>query len=281
MDYATDDLFAILEQLINLRVTRVLAVVLITFLLQLISRTVIRYVVRHVVKSSRHTSKSDDKKRQKTLIGIFQTASSVILWGIATIVILGMFMNVATLLTSAGLIGVVIGFGAQSLIRDFLAGIFIILENQYRVGDTVTLRFVGNEVTGVVEDLTVRITRLRDLEGNLHILPNGVPTVVTNQTFGFAQAAIEFAVDYDADIDTVQELVNQIGRDLQEDEMWAKSIINPITFERISGFGDKTVNIVARGKVAPAKQWDVAGEFRRRLLAACKAANISMVHAQS
>lgn len=282
MDTTQTDLWTLITDAFDNTFIRILGIIVITLILQLISRAVIRAIVHSALKSRRSETKTDLRKREKTLIGILRTFTTVLLWTFATVSILGLFrINVSTLMTGAGVIGIVIGLGAQSFIRDLLAGFFIIMENQYRVGDVITLRFPGNEVTGTVEDLTVRITRLRDLDGSLHTIPNGISTMVTNQTFGFAQANIELSVDYGTDIEQLEAVINSVGVELQEDEQWAKGIIDPIKFVRVTGFGEKTVTVLAKGKVAPAKQWDIAGEFRRRLLLALKDAGISMVQVES
>lgn len=282
MDTTQTDLWTLITDAFDNTFIRILGIIVITLILQLISRAVIRAIVHSALKSRRSETKTDLRKREKTLVGILRTFTTVLLWTFATVSILGLFrINVSTLMTGAGVIGIVIGLGAQSFIRDLLAGFFIIMENQYRVGDVVTLRFPGNEVTGTVEDLTVRITRLRDLDGSLHTIPNGISTMVTNQTFGFAQANIELSVDYGTDIEQLEAVINSVGVELQEDEQWAKGIIDPIKFVRVTGFGEKTVTVLAKGKVAPAKQWDIAGEFRRRLLLALKDAGISMVQVES
>lgn len=281
MDTTQTDLWTLITDAFDNTFIRILGIIVITLILQLISRAVIRAIVHSALKSRRSETKTDLRKREKTLVGILRTFTTVLLWTFATVSILGLFrINVSTLMTGAGVIGIVIGLGAQSFIRDLLAGFFIIMENQYRVGDVITLRFPGNEVTGTVEDLTVRITRLRDLDGSLHTIPNGISTMVTNQTFGFAQANIELSVDYGTDIEQLEAVINSVGVELQEDEQWAKGIIDPIKFVRVTGFGEKTVTVLAKGKVAPAKQWDIAGEFRRRLLLALKDAGISMVQVE-
>lgn len=255
-----------IAELFSHSLAQVTATVAIVFMLQLVARATIGRIVRRTVRSHRYDTKLDEEKREETLVKIFRTALAVVLWTIAVIVILMQLdVNIAALATGAGLIGIVVGFGAQTTIKDFLAGIFIIMENQYRVGDIVVLNFGGDKVDGIVEDITIRITRLRDLDGNLHIVANGSVSVVTNLTFKYANVNVDVGVSYDADVDKVEKVINDVGQKMTEDEDWKQHIFEPIQFLRVDAFEDSAVRIKALGKVEPASQWDIAGEFRRRI----------------
>lgn len=247
-------------------VVKIALTILAAFLVQFISTRVISRVVRHAVRRHKHETRLDEKKREKTVATIFHTASTFSIWVLATVIILGeLNVNIAAIATGAGLIGVVVGFGAQSTIGDILAGMFVIAENQYRVGDIVTLNAAGQPMSGVVEDITLRITQLRDLDGNLHTIRNGLIDIVTNSTFGFANVNIDIGVSYDADIDAVEQVVNEVGKNMANSETWSPHIKEPIAFLRVDGFDQSSVRIKALGVVEPAKQWEVAGEFRRRI----------------
>lgn len=257
MDYS--DVFG--NAAVQIALTLLAAVVL-----QLVSTKLIRRLVHSLVHRHNHHSRADEKKREKTLVTMLHTTSSIVIWITASIIILTeLNVNVAAILTGAGVVGIIVGFGAQSTIGDILAGMFIIIENQYRVGDIVTLSASGKEISGVVEDITIRITRLRDLDGNLHTVRNGLTTIVTNQSFGYANVNIDTKVAYSSDIDFVEKIINQVGNDLAEDEQWQRHIKEPIGFMRIERFDDSGITVKALGKVEPAMQWDVTGEFRRRL----------------
>ena len=260
------------NQLVQVSLTLATAIII-----QLILRATIERIVHRAIRGHKYASHIDEEKREQTLVTIFRTASAVIIWITATILILTqLHVNVAALMTGAGVVGIIIGFGAQSAIRDFLAGIFIIAENQYRVGDIVTLRAANKDISGVVEDITIRITRLRDLDGNLHIVQNGEANVVTNLSFGYANVNIDVDVAYETDIDQVEKVVNEVGRDMAEDKKWAPHIFEPIQFLRVDGFEASAARVKALGKVEPAMQWDVAGEFRRRVKKAFEAHHITM-----
>ncbi len=269
--------FQILQTLLDNTLLQVLTTVLVASLIQLFLSLSIGRLVHRAVRTHKYASHTDEEKREKTLLAIFRTATAVTIWTIAVIVILWQLdVNIAALMTGAGLIGIVVGFGAQSTIKDILAGIFIITENQYRVGDIVTLRAAGENYSGVVEDITLRITRLRDLDGNLHIIQHGETTTITNRSFGYANVNVDVGVSYDADINLVETVMNKVGAAMKDDETWGPSIIEPIKFLRVDGFDSSAVRMKALGKVEPAMQWDVAGEFRRRLMAAFKKNNITI-----
>lgn len=240
--------------------------ILLTILVALIIQTIIhRYVgriVARVVEAHKYSSRKFEIQREETLTGILRTASTVIIWVVSIIMVLSILeVNIAALATGAGLLGIVIGFGAQDAIKDFIGGIFVIAENQYRVGDIVTI--AGQ--SGEVESITVRITRLRDLDGNIHIIPNGHTETVTNMTFDYAHVHMNVGVSYDSDLAKVKKIINEVGEKLAQDKEWQESIIEPVAFLRVDEFDDSAVAIKMIGKVAPGTQWEIAGEFRTRL----------------
>lgn len=256
---------------------------LVTLIVQAVVHNFISRIVRRLVRRHYHQSAIEERKRENTLISIFRTASSLLLWIIAIIVMLAQArVNLAALLTGAGLIGVVLGLGAQSTIKSYLAGIFIITENQYRVGDVITLSGVGTPdgVSGVVEDITIRITKLRDIDGNLHIITNGTAGVITNKTFRSANVNVDLNVGYDADVDKIEKVVNDIGTKLATDEKWHDSTIEPIKFVGVSSFNESSVTVKSVGKVKAGSQWDMANDFRKRIMKAFTANHIDIQYPQ-
>lgn len=251
-------------------------------LFQLLSRLPIdRFVRRVVVQSHRYHNAEEEKKREDTLVSVFHTAFAVAIWVITLMVVLfELRVNVAGLLTGAGVLGVVVSLGAKNAISDFLAGIFIIAENQYRVGDIVTLATGTGTVSGVVEDITVRITKLRDLDGYLHIVPNGSIGIVTNMTFQFANVNVDIPVAYEADVDKVVKIINQVGVSMMDDKEIGADVVEPIQFLRVDNFEDSSMKVKALGKVRAGTQWDVAGDFRRRLIAAFDKHHIDIPYQQ-
>ncbi len=257
---------------------RVLFTILCLLVVQMVSRQFLAQIVRRVVRSHKYPTRREEQKREDTLVTIFRTASAVVLWVVGIIFVLSeLHVRIAPLVTSAGVVSVLIGFGAQNTVKDFLAGIFIIMENQFRVGDIITVNSgSGGSVSGAVESVTIRITRLRDLDGGLHIVRNGDISVATNLSFGFSNVDIDIRVDYQADIDEVAVIINKLGSQMAADETWQRRIVEPIQFLRVDSFGQSSVHIKALGKVTPGAQWDVAGEFRKQLMPAFKKAGIEI-----
>jgi len=255
-------------------------IILVSVILHYLSDFIVRYVVRMFVRRKKDQTKTDARKRADTLAGVFSTIAKVLIWAVAIVAVLDTFkLNFTSLIAGAGVIGVIIGLGAQTTIRDYLAGMFIILENQYRVGDVVTLSggtagVIG--ASGEVEEITLRITKIRGLDGTLNIVRNGDATIVTNRTFKYANTVIDVGVGYDSDISLVEKVMNEVGLSMMKDNGLAADIFEPIAFLHVDAFSSSSVVVRAMGKVKPAKQWDVAGEYRRRLLKAFKKADIEI-----
>ena len=227
------------------------------FLALLIHRTVGRI----------HTDASEDdvKKRQDTLISMFGTMFEVLVWLTAGFTILDrMGIDLAPLLAGAGVLGVALGFGAQSIIKDLLSGLFIIIENQYRVGDVVDIEGAA----GSVEQITIRSTVIRDGDGNVHYLPNGMVTHVINKTMGYSKVNFTIAVTADTNIDELAEVINEVGEKLAAEKSWKDKVLEPPHFLNIGTFNDSALEARIIGKTKPSQQWSVTGELRKRLLAA-------------
>lgn len=259
---------------------QILLIILGTLVLQMVSRKIITRVVRRAVRSNRFETRLDERKREDTLINIFRTSVAALLWIIAVFsIFLLLGINIASLATGAGLISVVIGLGAQNTIRDILAGMFILFENQYRVGDRISLSggMTGaNGAGGIVEEISLRITKLRGDDGTLTIVRNGEAAIITNRSFKYSNIIIDLAVALDTDIDKLESTINTVGQEMADEEQFAKTVIDPVSFLRIDGFGDTTMTVKAVGKVKPGQQIELAGEYRRRLLPALKRAKIQL-----
>lgn len=252
-------------------------------ILNFLSRHIIGEFVRRVVKRAYGETFQDERKREDTVIRIMRTTFAAIIWSSAFLISLGILgVNVTALLTGAGLIGVIVGLSVQNSVKDFLAGFFILMEKQYRVGDIISMTggstgAVG--ATGKVEDITLRITKLRDDYGRLITVRNGEATVITNKTLSYASTVLDFSFTYDSDVAKIEKLINRIGKELTEDSAWNEIITEQIRFLRVEDFTNDGMIVRAVGTVAPARQWEVAGEFRRRLLAAAaKQPKIKLAH---
>jgi len=186
----------------------------------------------------------------------------VIVWISVILMIISEFgVNIGPLLAGAGVIGLAVGFGAQYIIRDFFTGLFIILENQYRVGDVVCI----DTICGTVEDINLRMTVLRDIDGAVHHIPNGEIKIATNKTKGFARINLVIGVAYDTDIDKVKNVINKVGQEIANDPKWKDKIFKAPEFIRIDNLADSSVDIKISGEVKPLEQWDVLGELRYRI----------------
>lgn len=234
----------------------------------------IRRTARH--RSHGDLSEEDIKKRQDTLISMSAAVLRVLVWLVAAFSIVRLIfptLDLTPILASASVLGVALGFGAQTVIKDFLSGLFIILENQYRVGDVVTL----DSATGTVEQITIRSTVLRDNDGSVHYIPNGSITHAINKTMGFSKINLSVEVSPSTDVDQLSTIINELGTKLASDDKWKNKIMEPPHFLGIGTFTSTTLEVKIIGKTQPTAQWAVMNELRRRLLNAFKKAGIIAV----
>lgn len=202
------------------------------------------------------------EKRVDTLFHVVYRTIWVVAVLVGLITILPEFgINVSALLAGAGLIGLAVGFGAQSLVKDVISGLFVLIENQYGKGDVVNVGGVG----GLVEDVNLRRTLLRDLDGTLHSVPNGEISVASNRTRAWARVNIMLGVSYSDDLDHVFQVINRVGREMASDPAWSGDIIEAPKALGVEGFGDSGVDIRILGDTQPSRQWDVMRELRLRL----------------
>ena len=181
-------------------------------------------------------------------------------------------INISALLAGAGLIGLAVGFGAQSLVKDVISGLFILVENQYSKGDVVNIAGIG----GLVDDVNLRRTLLRDLDGAVHTVPNGEIGVASNLTRSWSRVNLIVAVSYGDDLDHVFEVINRVGKELAEDPEWAKDIIEAPKALGVENFGDSGIDIRILGDTQPIRQWDVMRQLRLRLKKAFDAEGIEI-----
>ncbi len=198
----------------------------------------------------------------KTVVKLFKwTGTIFIMLAVFYVVAENHGLNVAPLIAGAGIAGLAFGFGGQYLIRDLINGLFILIEGQYRINDVVKIGQYG----GLVEDINLRITTLRDLEGRIIIIPNGEVKEVVNFTREYAQALLDIGVAYKENVDRVMEVIKEIGNGLREDEYFGKLILGDVEMLGVDDFADSQVTIKFRMKTLPIKQWEVMREFRRRI----------------
>jgi moderate conductance mechanosensitive channel len=170
-------------------------------------------------------------------------------------------VDITPVLTGAGIAGLAVGFGAQTLVRDVITGFFIIIEDQVRVGDVAMVNGIG----GLVEQINLRTIVLRDFEGVVHVIPNGEIKTLANRTKDYSYYVIDLGVDYDADTDRVVALMRDVGNQLKADETFGPSILEPVEVLGVDDFKDSAVTLRMRVKTIPLKQWEVGRELRRRI----------------
>jgi len=218
--------------------------------------------MERLVEDKEAVTMSEAEKRAKTLGIIINSAGFVVIIGIALMMILSEFnMDIMPIITGAGIAGLAIGFGAQNLVRDIISGFFLILEDQIRVGDVAQINGTG----GVVEAIKLRTTILRDLQGVVHIFPNGEIKQVANMTKEFSFSVINVGVAYKENVDEVMDVLKNIGEELHQDPAFNNLLKEPLEVLGVDEFGDSQVTIKIRIKTLPMKQWMVGRELRRRI----------------
>lgn len=253
---------------------KIIAIILGAYIVRKLLMLVIRGVILRALNSDLSFGNDQDrKKRTETFVALISAVLRVVIWFAAGMLILQeLTINLGPLVAGAGVLGVALAFGTQSLVADFVSGLFIIAENQYRLGDVVDL----DGTSGTVEQISIRTTVLRDVDGNVHYVPNGTIQRATNKTMGFSKVNLTFAVGPETNLDKLATLIDAIGTDMAAEKEWKKRIIEPPKFLRIGNFTDTAIEVLIVGKTKPADQWAVTGEFRQRLLAAFKKKNISV-----
>jgi len=207
-------------------------------------------------------TKSEREKRAKTLVNIINSAIKVFVYLVAFFMILKeVGVDIAPLLAGVGIAGLAIGFGAQTLVKDFLTGFFILMENQYRVGDVVKI----GDHAGLVEKVNLRTTVLRDLEGVVHTIPNGEVQSVNNLTHGWSRVVLDIGVAYKEDVDKVMQVLRETGKKMREEKPYDQLMLEEPQVLGVDGFGESDVIIKMIAKTLPLKQWDVGRELRRRI----------------
>ena len=255
----------------GLRIVVIVTVVAVVFL-------VFRAVVPHVVEATVRRQmagrpEEETSKRATTLVNAVLRTAEVVLALVALLMVLPeLSVNIGALLAGVGIAGIAIGFGAQTLVRDTLNGLFILIENQYGIGDVVTVA----GVTGRVEEVNLRRTVLRDLDGVVHSVPNSEIRVASNYTRDWSGVNMNVTVAYDADLDKVTEVIDAVGRELAADAAYKRLIKEAPHVERVDAFKDSGVSLKVLGVTKPMRLWEVMGELRRRLKKAFDAEHIDM-----
>ncbi len=242
---------------------QLLLIILVFAVLYFISRRTIPHLVKATVsKGMAKYPEGEIQKRANTLSNVFvKTAGAVFIIAAVFMILSEVGLDIAPVLAGFGIAGIAVGFGAQSLVKDLIAGVFILLENQYGVGDVVRVA----DIAGLVEEVGLRRTILRDLDGIVHVVPNGEIKVASNFTKEWSRVNLNVSVGYGEDLDRVIAVINRIGREMAEDAFWGPDILSAPHVLRVHAFEDSGIAIKVLGDTKPLKQWDIMGELRRRI----------------
>lgn len=215
----------------------------------------------------------DLERRVRTLEHLVVRVISAAILVIGVLMILRVVgIDIGPAVAGLGVVAIAVGLGAQTLVKDWLAGIFVVLENQYSRGDVVQI----GGVDGTVEDFSLRRTVLRDINGTVHSVPNGLVGISSNMTRIWARVNLDVSVAYETDIDAASQLIDKIGTDLNEDPEWSARLLEAPSVVRIEALGDSSITLKVLGQVTAGQQWAVAGELRKRILAGFRANDIGM-----
>lgn len=208
------------------------------------------------------TPYSESERRLKTITSLMRSLAFIIIGGVAAVMILKEIgMDIAPIIAGAGILGLAVSFGGQNLVRDVISGFFIILEDQIRVGDIAII----NGQPGTVEQINFRTTVIRDLQGIVHVFPNGTITQLSNQSKGWSRYVIDMGVAYKENVDRVMDVMKEIGEGLRKDERFGPLILEPLEILGVDNFADSSVVIKCMIKTLPLKQWEVGRELKRRI----------------
>jgi len=238
---------------------RVIAILVLAWVLQAVAARLIRLFRAYM---ARRTG-VDEIGRVETLAKVFRNAAAIVVVLLAGTLVLGeLGVSIAPVLATAGVAGIAIGFGAQSLIKDYFNGFFLLLDDQIRQGDVVQVADKG----GLVEEVTLRYVRLRDLEGHVHFVPNGEIKLVTNRTREYATPVLDVPISYSEDPDRVLQTMRETAAELRADPQWSARIVDDLELIGVERWADSSVVLRARFKVVPPiQQWNVKREYLRRL----------------
>ena len=247
-------------QIHGIRIAIVVVLGLVGYLIT--KRVVPRLIRRTILLRMRDKPETTIEKRSKTISYVITNTIGVVIGVIVLFTILAQVgVNITPALASLGIVGLAISFGAQGLIKDIINGLFILTENHYGIGDVVKVA----DVTGLVEEVNLRRTVLRDLDGVVHYIPNGEIGVASNFTKDFSRVNMNVAVGYGEDLDQVIAVINRVCEQMVDEPVWKEKIIKTPQVLRVDALGDSGIDIKILGDTRPSMQWEVMGALRRRI----------------
>ena len=245
-------------------VVQIVGILALAVIVTIVARIAVNRFRRRLETSASMTQELD-LQRAATLTQAVSTSLVVVIWAVAVLMVLGEWYNLAPLLASAGVAGVALGFGAQSLVRDGLSGFFILLENQFGVGDNVELVTPNGKVIGRVESLTLRVTSLRAFDGTLHIVPNGNIVVASNRSRGWARAIIDVRAAYEEDVDRLRSVLEELFEELRADAEVGEWIHDGPSVLGVERMGDDALVMRVIAGTRPSKVLDLERALRERI----------------
>lgn len=247
---------------LGLQAAKFILVIIVALVVLRLVKTAIDRVGKRMQSRS---STLDDQKRVETLTRVLKYVANVVVLLLGALIALGTIgISIAPVLAAAGVVGLAVGFGAQSLVKDYFTGVVLLIENQIRAGDFIE---VGGK-SGTVENVTLRYVRMRDAQGNVHFVPNGQIDSVTNSTMDFAYALIDIGIAYKEDVDGAIQVMQKVGTELAEDPDWGVKITEPMATFGVQELADSAVIVRVRFKTTPGDQWGVRREYNKRIKAA-------------
>lgn len=237
-------------------------IVVIVLIIMAIVKRIINRMISARIHSIRDSSPEELEKRQKTISTVMIQVASFVVWLIASVMILSVLgINVGPLIAAIGVIGLALGFAAQNIIRDYLNGIFIVMEDWFRIDEVVTIA----GTTGLVVDMNLRRTTLRDPNGTMHVIPNSKVDMASNLAREWARINLNIGVAYKESINDVWALLDKICAELKEDPEWGPKMLTTPSVVRVDSLGDSAVELKIMGDTKPGQQWALMGELRKRI----------------
>lgn len=243
--------------------------VLLTIVLLIVTLKLLKFFTNRIktfiIKRSQQNSEENTEEAEKrinTLMGIIHTTGKISTWIIFSMILLREIgIDIGPILAGAGIVGIAVGFGSQELVKNIFSGFFILLDNRIRTGDTAEI----NGISGLVENVELRTITLRDISGTVHIFENGKINTLANKTKEWSATVLDIGVDYKEDVNSVIDIMRNIGDDMMNDPEQSEKILQPIEIFGLDRFEDSSVVIKARIKTKPSKQWEVDREYKKRL----------------
>lgn len=265
MTYRCDAIAAInwdiIREYLDIALVRIALIAFGALILLLIFRLLTRKIIARMDSTTAEENR-EWELRAKTLAKIANNFISITVVTVAVFLALSEIgIEIGPLLAAAGVAGLAIGFGAQSLVKDFLSGFFILLENQYRVGDVVKI----GDFAGIVEKMTLRITALRDIQGVAHFIPNGEIKSVSNMSYQWSRMLVEVGIAYKENVDNAINILKSVCAEFYAEEPWKSDLLEEPQVVGVEALADSQVTIRVMAKTNPLKQWDAMREFRRRV----------------